>query len=113
MKYYQKLNQARKDIQKLGEFLRKHKWLNAHELVTIFETANHKIDQLHNKAMNDVLTKLRESYLREAELWVENKKTNADGSIIKLSGPEQKIAQTELRKIRQTIVNLNDIFKKE
>lgn len=104
-----RLTQANKEISSLIDFLVKRDWSDSRRLLKILERADNEVNQIVERAINDVLKDLQESYSKEAEWWSKNKMTDLNGRHIDISVKEQRKAQTELNRINKSIKKLNEI----
>jgi hypothetical protein len=105
-----KLTKAFPLVDRLAHYLTGREWESAPELTAILSKADRKIKEIEQRAISDVIARLKGSYSEEARLWAENKRTDMSGNHVKATRVEQRKAAMELKRIERTIAKLRELL---
>jgi hypothetical protein len=98
-----KLHQAQVETEKLAEYLKKRDWEKTDQLTRILEKANRQIDTLAKYAIFEVIYKLENSFLGEAEAWAKGESANLIGEKIEITTDEQCKVGQDAGRIKKTV----------
>ncbi len=107
--FTKKLTIAYRETKRIVSFLSKRDWEPGDELTNILDRANEEIERIANQAVEDVMAQLEEDYAVECRAMANNEMTGASGETVNIVKNEQRKAQTDLKKIEETIKRLSEL----